>query len=316
MGRHELRSNIPCYLTDISCGLSCDRMLKCGMHKCKRICHKGECLIDEECRQPCTILRLHCNHPCMSPCHPSLPCPTTPCRSKVELQCECGRKKEAMICSEAASTYQRIAAISIASKLTDPQLGDSVEISRLITKKEMKQTRLQCDEECLALERNRRFAEALHIDDNSDPFNVRVTAPKYSDVLKEDGRKDLKFVSEVEKEMKALIEAVNKSKHTKKSHCFPPMNREHRRIIHELAQVYGIESVSYDNEPKRNVVISAVKGKSVCPTVTLTSLLTKEKQTRPPPPIPHHKQSEKPGNSSTERWFKEETVIDYFDVQD
>lgn len=35
----------------------------------------------------------------------------------------------------------RIAAISIASKLTDPQLGDSVEIGRLITKKEMKQTR-------------------------------------------------------------------------------------------------------------------------------------------------------------------------------
>uniref|UniRef100_A0A8D0CEZ9 Transcriptional repressor NF-X1 n=1 Tax=Salvator merianae TaxID=96440 RepID=A0A8D0CEZ9_SALMN len=316
MGRHELRNNIPCYLTDISCGLPCDRMLKCGMHKCKRICHKGECLIDEECRQPCTILRLHCNHPCMSPCHPSLPCPTTSCSAKVELQCECGRRKETMICSEASSTYQRIAAISIASKLTDPQLGESVEISRLITKKEMKQTRLQCDEECLALERNRRFAEALHIDDSSDPFNVRSSAPKYSDILKEDGRKDLKFVSEIEKEMKSLIEAVNKSKHTKKSHCFPPMNREHRRIIHELAQAYGIESVSYDNEPKRNVVISAVKGKSVCPTITLTSLLTKEKQTRPPPPVPHHKQVEKHGNSSMEKGFKEETVIDYFDVQD
>ncbi|XP_048371138.1 transcriptional repressor NF-X1 isoform X2 [Sphaerodactylus townsendi] len=242
MGRHELRNNIPCYLTDISCGLPCDRMLKCGMHKCKRICHKAECLIDEECRQPCTILRLHCNHPCMSPCHPSLPCPTTSCSTKVELQCECGRRKETMVCLEASSVYQRIAAISIASKLTDPQLGDSVEISRLITKKEMKQTRLQCDEECLALERNRRFAEALHIDDSSDPFNVRSSVPKYSDTLKEDGRKDLKFVSETEKEMKVLIEAVNKSKHTKKSHCFPPMNREHRRIIHELAQAYGIES--------------------------------------------------------------------------
>lgn len=48
-------------------------------------------------------------------------------------------------------------------------------------------------------------------------------------------------------------------KYTKKSHCYPPMNRDHRRIIHELAQVYGIESVSYDNEPKRNVVITAVK---------------------------------------------------------
>uniref|UniRef100_A0A8C9FSQ9 Transcriptional repressor NF-X1 n=1 Tax=Pavo cristatus TaxID=9049 RepID=A0A8C9FSQ9_PAVCR len=59
--------------------------------------------------------------------------------------------------------------------------------------------------------------------------------------------------------MRTLVEAVNKGKYTKKSHCYPPMNRDHRRIIHELAQVYGIESVSYDNEPKRNVVITAVK---------------------------------------------------------
>lgn len=37
------------------------------------------------------------------------------------------------------------------------------------------------------------------------------------------------------------------------------MNRDHRRIIHELAQVYGLESVSYDSEPKRNVVVIAVR---------------------------------------------------------
>lgn len=46
---------------------------------------------------------------------------------------------------------------------------------------------------------------------------------------------------------------------SKKSHCFPPMNRDHRRIIHDLAQVYGLESVSYDSEPKRNVVVTAVR---------------------------------------------------------
>nr|XP_009663477.1 PREDICTED: transcriptional repressor NF-X1 [Struthio camelus australis] len=317
MGKHELRNNIPCHLTDISCGLRCNQMLKCGMHKCKRICHKGECLIDEECKQPCTIPRLYCSHPCMAPCHPSSPCPTTSCSAKVDLHCECGRRKESMICSEASNTYQRIAAISIATKLTDLQLGDSVEISRLITKKEMKQARLQCDEECLALQRNRRLAEALQIDDNSDPFNVRSSGPKYSELLKEDARKDLKFVSDIEKEMRLLVEAVNKSKHTKKSHCYPPMNRDHRRIIHELAQVYGIESVSYDNEPKRNVVITAVKGKSVCPSNTLTSVLDKEMQSRPPPPIPHYKQTDKSiGNSGLSKPLKEEPVIDYFDVQD
>ncbi|EPY82766.1 transcriptional repressor NF-X1 [Camelus ferus] len=51
----------------------------------------------------------------------------------------------------------------------------------------------------------------------------------------------------------------HEGKNSKKSHCFPPMNRDHRRIIHDLAQVYGLESVSYDSEPKRNVVVTAVR---------------------------------------------------------
>lgn len=37
------------------------------------------------------------------------------------------------------------------------------------------------------------------------------------------------------------------------------MKREHRRIIHELAEAYAVESVSYDSEPKRNVVITAIR---------------------------------------------------------
>ncbi|MEJ1277058.1 nuclear transcription factor X-box binding 1 [Cricetulus griseus] len=289
MGKHELRSNIPCHLVDISCGLPCNAMLPCGMHKCQRLCHKGECLVDEACKQPCTTPRVDCGHPCMAPCHPSLPCPVTACKAKVELQCECGRRKEMVICSEASGTYQRIAAISMASKIMDMKLGDSVEISKFITKKEVQQARLQCDEECSALERRKRLAEAFDISDDSDPFNVRSSASKFSDSLKDDARKDLKFVSDVEKEMEMLVEAVNKGKNNKKSYCFPPMNRDHRRIIHDLAQVYGLESVSYDSEPKRNVVVTAIRGKSMCPPTTLTSVLERETQTRPPPPIPHHR---------------------------
>lgn len=56
-----------------------------------------------------------------------------------------------------------------------------------------------------------------------------------------------------------MFPSPNQGKSNKKSHCFPPMNRDHRRIIHDLAQVYGLESVSYDNEPKRNVVVTAVR---------------------------------------------------------
>ncbi|XP_069814268.1 transcriptional repressor NF-X1 [Dendropsophus ebraccatus] len=317
MGKHELRNNIPCHLTDISCGLRCNQLLKCAMHKCKRICHKGECLIDEDCKQPCTLPRPDCGHPCLAPCHPAQPCPPSTCSAMVDLQCECGRRKESVICSAASSAFQRIAAISMAAKLTEMQLGDSVDIGRLVTKKEMKQTRLQCDEECLALERNRRLAEALNITENSDPFNTR-SGFKFSDSLKDDARKDLKFVSEIEREVKALVDAVNKGKQTKKSHCFPPMNRDHRKIIHDLAEVYGVESVSYDNEPKRNVVITAVKGKSMCPNVSLMSVIEREIQARPPPPIAHyrHPTDRNGGNSGPQKTMREEPTIDYFDVQD
>uniref|UniRef100_A0A8C9UAF6 Transcriptional repressor NF-X1 n=1 Tax=Scleropages formosus TaxID=113540 RepID=A0A8C9UAF6_SCLFO len=311
MGNHEQRSNIPCHLSDISCGLPCNKALPCGMHQCQRMCHRGPCLAESSCQQPCAAPRPECGHPCGVSCHPGSPCPRTPCSAKVVLHCDCGRRKETVICAEAASSYQRTAAIAVASKLSDMQLGDSVDIGQLITKKEMKQARLQCDKECAALERNRRLAEALQIDESADPFHIRSSS-KYSDSLKEDARKDLKFVSEVEEEMKNLVELVNKGKQPKRSHCFPPMNREHRKIIHDLAEAYGVESVSYDSEPKRNVVVTAVRGKSVCPNSTLTALIEREMTVRAPPPIAHLRQQISKGQNSS----REEPVIDYFDVQD
>ncbi|XP_051796440.1 transcriptional repressor NF-X1 [Acanthochromis polyacanthus] len=317
MGKHEQRSNIPCHLQDISCGLTCNKMLPCETHRCRRICHRGECLAEGSCQQPCILPRPDCGHPCSAPCHKGSSCPRTTCTAKVALQCDCGRRKETVVCAEAANSYQRYAAIAMASKLSDMQLGDSMDMGLLLTKKELKQTSLQCDQECATLERNRRLAEALQIDSSSDPFNVRSTSV-YSDSLKEDARKDLKFVTEVEEEIKNLVELANKGKQPKRSHCFPPMNREHRKIIHELAEVYAVESVSYDSEPKRNVVITAHKGKSACPNSTLTSLIERETTARAPPPIAHIKQhsSKAAGGSAWSKMVKEEPVIDYFDVQD
>ncbi|XP_052417346.1 transcriptional repressor NF-X1 isoform X39 [Carassius gibelio] len=316
MGNHEQRSNIPCHLQDISCGLVCDKLLPCGSHHCKKICHRGECQAEGECKQPCTHPRASCGHPCAAPCHPGTPCPPTICSAKVALQCDCGRKKETVPCADAASSYQRYAAIAVASKLSDMQLGESVDIGPL-TKKEQRKARLECDQECAALERNRRLAEALQIDLSVDPFNKSASS-KYSDSLKEDARKDFKFVSEIEEEIKNLVELVNKGKQPKRSHCFPPMKREHLRIIHELAEAYGVETVSYDSEPKRNVVVTAVRGKSVCPNTSLAALIERETVSRAPPPIAHIKQhTSKADNSNA--WMnqsKEEPTIDYFDVQD
>ncbi|KAF5899023.1 transcriptional repressor NF-X1-like, partial [Clarias magur] len=289
MGNHEQRSNIPCHLQDISCGLVCNKVLSCSHHRCKRICHRGECQAEGDCKQPCPHPRPECGHPCNAPCHPGTPCPHTTCTAKVAMQCDCGRRKETIPCMDATSSSQRYAAIAVASKLSDMQLGESVNIAQL-TKKDQKQARLECDQECATLERNRRLAEALQVDPTADPFNTKSTTCKYSDTLKEDARKDFKFVSEVEEEIKNLVELANKGKQPKKSHCFPPMKRDQRRIVHELAEVYGLESVSYDSEPKRNVMVTAVRGKSACPTSTLTALIKRENAARAPPPIAHIKQ--------------------------
>uniref|UniRef100_A0A8C7U6B3 Nuclear transcription factor, X-box binding 1 n=1 Tax=Oncorhynchus mykiss TaxID=8022 RepID=A0A8C7U6B3_ONCMY len=173
MGKHERRSNIPCHLQDISCGLTCNKVLLCDLHRCRRICHRGECLAKGACRQPCVLPRADCGHPCNAPCHKGTSCPRNTCAAKVALQCDCGRRKETVVCTEAASAHQRYAAIAMASKLSDMQLGDSVDIG-LITKKEMKQAKLECDEGCAALERNRSvFAQLLsHVHDSLGPAAV------------------------------------------------------------------------------------------------------------------------------------------------
>lgn len=319
MGAHEQRSNIPCHLQDISCGLPCGKPLPCGSHLCKRLCHRGECHAEGEagCCQPCVVPRPECRHPCMAPCHHGKPCPRSSCSAKVTLHCDCGRKKETVSCTEALNSYQKYAAIAMASKLSDMQLGESVDIGQLIPKKETKQAKLECDEECATQERNKRLAEALQIDQSVDPFNTRSTS-KYSDSLKDDARKEFKFVSEVEGEIKNLVELANKGKQPKRSHCFPPMSRDHRRIIHELAEVYAVESISYDSEPKRNVVITAIRGKSACPPSTLTALVERETSARAPPPIAHIKQHSGKTETTISRLkpTKDEPSIDYFDVQD
>lgn len=317
MGNHEQRSNIPCHLQDISCGLTCNKDLPCEMHRCRRICHRGDCLGEAACQQPCVRPRPECGHPCAAPCHKGSSCPSTTCTAKVSLQCDCGRRKETVVCAEAASSYQRYAAIAVASKLSDMQLGESMDIGALLTKKEMKQTKLECDEECATLERNRRLAEALQIDSSSDPFNVRSTSV-YSDSLKDDARKDLSFVTKIEDEMRNLIEITNKGKQAKRTYTFQPMNREHRRIIHELAEVYKLDSISYDSEPKRSVSVTAQKGVAVCPSSSLSSIIKRESTARAPPPIAHIKQhsSTPVGGVAFSKMVKEEPVIDYFDVQD
>jgi transcriptional repressor NF-X1 len=134
------------------------------------------------------------------------------------------------------------------------------------------------------LERNQRLALALEIR-NPDLSN-KLGNPNYSQFLKEYAKQNLNFVSGVEKALADLVTATLQPKVCKKSHSFKSMPNMQRRVIHELAESYGCQTESYDEEPNKNVVATAIKDKCWVPNVTLTAMVQRERFPKAPMPIP------------------------------
>merc|ERR1719259_1541223 len=103
--------------------------------------------------------------------------------------------------------------------------------------------KLECNEECSQIERNRRMALALQLE-NPD-VSTKVGPPKYSETLKEMARKDQFFAKEIHDKLTELVVKTKES------------NFKHR--VHEFAAHFGLTTQSFDPEPKRSVVATATK---------------------------------------------------------
>ena len=124
---------------------------------------------------------------------------------------------------------------------------------------------MPCDEECLLAERNKNLANALQIDTTIRP------KPIYSDILKNYARDEPAFISDLEKRLEGIVkECKLMTKPAKKYFNLPVMKSYERKIIHELAPYYGLETQSVDPEPFRNVCIIASKEKACLPGITLS----------------------------------------------
>ena len=132
-------------------------------------------------------------------------------------------------------------------------------------------SKLDCNEECAKIERNRRVALALQIE-NPDT-SAKLSAPKYSDFLKDMARKDPNFANLVHDRLTELVKLAKESKQRSRSHSFECMNRDKRQFVHELSDHFGIESESYDAEPKRNVVATAIKDRAWLPSQSITDVV-------------------------------------------
>lgn len=146
--------------------------------------------------------------------------------------------------------------------------------------------RLPCDDECLLAERNKNLASAFQIDTTLRP------KPIYSDLLKNYVRDEPAFVADLEKRLEAIVkECKLMTKPTKKYFNLPIMKSYERKIIHELAPYYGVDTHSVDPEPFRNVCVVASKDKCFVPLITLTQTCDfKVKQQSSMPRIANMKQ--------------------------
>ncbi|XP_011871013.1 PREDICTED: protein shuttle craft [Vollenhovia emeryi] len=295
-GKHELRKAVPCHVKEISCGLPCNKPLTCGRHKCITMCHAGPCeRPGQQCMQPCTTTRELCGHICAAPCHEGK-CPDAPCKEMVKVTCQCGHRTMSRVCADNAREYQRIASNILASKMADMQLGHSVDLEEVFgqgAKKQNQLKTLECNDECKIIERNRRLALGLQI---VNPDLSGKLMPRYSDYMKQWAKKDSHFCQMIHDKLTELVQLAKTSKQKSRSYSFDIMNREKRHFVHESCQHFGCESQAYDEEPKRNVVATAVKDKCWLPSYSLLEMIQREKgQRKVPGPVLNASK----GNNST-----------------
>lgn len=163
----------------------------------------------------------------------------------------------------------------LASHLADVQAGNSVNLVELAKKDK----RLECAEECHQIERNKRLSLALQI---RNPDLASKVQPKYSEFMKDWAKKDPALCSMIHKKLTELVKLSKESKQKSRAYSFECMNREKRQLVHEFAEHFGCESESYDAEPKRNVVATALRDKSWLPALSLLEFVAKQKRALPP----------------------------------
>ncbi|KAF9332839.1 FKBP12-associated protein [Linnemannia elongata] len=218
MCRKSKMPNVPCHVTQPSCGKICGKRLDCGIHKCIKSCHTGECTT-EPCSQSCPRPRKSCGHRCGLTCHGQDACPENrPCQTMVVSSCKCGHLTKETTCQATAENPW-----------------------------DARTKVIKCNDYCLMAERNKRVALALDID--VTPSNgPRI--PVYSEPILEYAAQNMEFTLKTERRIAEWI--ADPTLHTLH---LPPMKGPHRKFIHELGAHYNLTSESVDMEPYRSVIL-------------------------------------------------------------
>ncbi|KAI8379253.1 uncharacterized protein BYT42DRAFT_613583 [Radiomyces spectabilis] len=240
--------NVPCYREAPRCGQVCDKPLPCQLHRCRRTCHADACLGENEvCTQPCGKSR-SCSHPCKAPCHGDSPCPETePCDARIRATCDCGQNSIEIPCNATAESS-----------------GSN--------------QKLDCNDFCLKVQRNRRLAMALdiHRDETTAQQLSTDDLGYYDDSLCGFYHENPSWCKQIET---LLIDFVQDSKQS--LHC-RPMRSAFRRFIHRYCIHFNLATEAVDPEPKRSVIVRKTLGQCRVPSILLSYAAYHPTANRPP----------------------------------
>ena len=255
-GKKSLR-NQPCFLQEVRCGEICGNKLRCGLHFCRKPCHRpGECedAAGKACSQQCGKAKQCCGDPCEDICHgSSARCKEEkPCQTKIMITCDCQHLKSETKC--------------MASKSSPGNTNKS----------------LKCDDECARLQRNHNLALALNI----DPATHTDEFIPYAQTTLNYYQESTKWAHEQERELR-IFAADDAEKRLR----FKPMPSHQRAFIHSLAEDFGFDSESMDPEPHRHVALFKTPRFVKAPMKTIAECIrirARTIETASSAPIPSH----------------------------
>ncbi len=217
------------------------------------------------CGHKCARRRALCEHTCTASCHPNRSCPEVACEETTTILCACGRLAAQVPCGHGAAPP-----------------GSDVEL-------DLSARRVPCDELCASAARARAFGEAIGVIpspdslgglggigggggaggayegltmDNGDRLFIhagKLGYCPYPDALLLYARDNPTVADKAEKSVRDLL--LNPSKYDGSAKGgsgldLAPMHRTHRAFVHQLAEIYGVNSTSFGVEPRRYVRLS------------------------------------------------------------
>jgi len=327
-GGHKTLLSVPCFSTP-SCGVTCNKLLRCGTHHCKRPCHAGRCVV------PAGSLMGGVAAAAAAAADgrrgwgmlPSAAAAAAaaPERKEEDASAAAAAAAAAAVAAEDESSVRSCAqrcglkrpdcghACAAVCHPGDPCPTDTPcrepariyceckRISKVVNCSSVAAggpRALECPPQCEIDARNARFRDALQLDDSSVP---RIPYP--SEVLEQVISGDLfDFALRMER---VLSEFVAQSQ--RPSHTFLPMQTHQRWLLHQLATYWNVDSESFDPEPRRTVrVVKTPHSKA--PSMKLTDAVKLYREAK------NNKSGVALGGIALPRVMAASTVVHLFDL--